>query len=468
MAGDRKSARHERAAVAYAHRLVTNAGFMWREMTGQDIGIDGAVELPYDDRREYSPRGYALVQVKSRTGAIRASRLTVAYKKRHHLYWLTQRLPMVLCIAQPEDHDQLSRSIRGYWVDYKSLEHPELSISRSHHDRRWMLKVELDSQCVWPQQGKTFADWESEAESFHEWLENVLVNPAEAIAKTLESGALDLLGSGRPDRAQNYLRQLPLWERVLLKEGSRTSVEKTIAKTYRRLGAIQEQTMSVQNYRAGGKPVPDFMKTELALTYWTRACITKLPRVDVANWRRAIKTLGLPAYRGSRTFNELKGRIVRLGALVNITSCRSSLPGRTTRPPGRATCNALRRVIGIWTHSKTAKQQDPRFFPVLFNALRALCRGHLSRGELAEAETVLEKLRDHMQGEPERETLALTDFLLLACWISIDRGDAQRASAILECTGLLLKAMYDPLLAWFRTLMVLKAQTRAPAVGRPG
>ena len=47
MSGEEKTARHERAGVAYAHRLTTNAGIIWREITGQDIGIDAILELPY-------------------------------------------------------------------------------------------------------------------------------------------------------------------------------------------------------------------------------------------------------------------------------------------------------------------------------------------------------------------------------------------------------------------------------------
>jgi len=42
MSGEEKTAKHERAAVAYAHRLVTNAGLMWRtvDVTTHVTGAD--------------------------------------------------------------------------------------------------------------------------------------------------------------------------------------------------------------------------------------------------------------------------------------------------------------------------------------------------------------------------------------------------------------------------------------------
>src|SRR6266851_7376806 len=103
MAGEEKTARHERAAVAYAHRQATNAGLIWREITGQNIGIDAILEMPYADKDELSVRGFALLQVKSRSRAVAADKLQVVYRKRHHLYWLRQRLPVLLCVVDPSD-----------------------------------------------------------------------------------------------------------------------------------------------------------------------------------------------------------------------------------------------------------------------------------------------------------------------------------------------------------------------------
>jgi len=51
MSGEEKTAMHERASVSYAHQLATSAGLIWREITGQDIGIDAVLEMPYADNR---------------------------------------------------------------------------------------------------------------------------------------------------------------------------------------------------------------------------------------------------------------------------------------------------------------------------------------------------------------------------------------------------------------------------------
>lgn len=465
MSGEDKTARHERAAVAYAHRLVTNANFMWREITGQDIGIDAVVELPYADSDEHGSRGFALVQIKSRTGAVTSSHVSVVYKERHHMYWLTQRLPVILCVVQPRDWDDFSTGIASHWIDYKSLQPDESSVSESQNGKRWTLKVKLDSSHVWPSPGSAFATWKDEAKSFYRWLEGVLVRPAEAMAKTLVDAATDLLGAGKPDRAQAYLGGLPLWEEVLLKEGSRQSLDKEIARVYRRLGAVDAQKKSLNRYRVESRPVPDFMETELALTYWTCACMTPFPAIDLKNWQMALKTLGTPTYRRSGGLENIKGDLVRLGALVNIRSHLSCLPGHEHNAPDQRTCDELRKVINVWRDSKDAKKTEPRFQASLLNALRALCRGYLARGEVEQAELVLREIDDQVKKEPDREVLALTDLFLLTAWVSTEKGKTESAAATLECTRHLLNAMYDPLNNWFRKVVVAKYEAALVPVG---
>src|SRR5207247_8749150 len=138
MSGEEKTAGHERAAVAYAHRLTTNAGIIWREITGQDIGIDAILELPYPDKGENALRGFALLQVKSRSDASTRDQVSAKYKKRHHLYWLTQRLPVLLCVVEPDDLDGFTTAGAGYWIDYKALAPDEYSITPTT-DSRWTV-----------------------------------------------------------------------------------------------------------------------------------------------------------------------------------------------------------------------------------------------------------------------------------------------------------------------------------------
>jgi len=300
MSGEEKTAKHERAAVAYAHRLVTNAGLMWRELTGRDIGIDAIIELPYTDSDDRGSRGFVLVQIKSRSGGLRGGRVSAVYKERHDLYWLTQRLPVVICVVESVDSGAFSTATSGSWIDYKALKPTEFSISKSKNDKRWTVRVQQGSPNVWPPQGGMFNDWESEAASFLGWMQDVVIRPAEAIAGTLVEAAEDLLGSGKPERALTYLqRQMPVWEEVLLKEGSREALDMAVARAYRRLGAVTEQTRKVATYRRKNLRLPEFMTFELALTHWTRASMNGLSNSDPANWRKALKILGTQEYRSS-------------------------------------------------------------------------------------------------------------------------------------------------------------------------
>jgi hypothetical protein len=182
--GKDKGARHERAAVAYARRFDTNAGLIWREITGQDIGIDAIVELPYSDGEAHSVRGFALLQVKSRANAVFSEELSATYKERHHLYWLTQRLPVLLCVVEPSDSDEFSTGRVGHWIDYKSLKPEDYSIS-TIRDGRWTLRVPLRGSCVWSPKDPKQSDWSSEAREFRDWFESALVRSAEAIVSTL-------------------------------------------------------------------------------------------------------------------------------------------------------------------------------------------------------------------------------------------------------------------------------------------
>jgi hypothetical protein len=455
MGGEEKTARHERAAVAYAHRQATNAGLIWREITGQDIGIDAILELPYEDKDEHSVRGFALLQVKSRLHAVAAGKLQVVYRKRHHLYWLTQRLPVLLCVVKPSDADRFSTGVRGHWIDYKNVKPDEYSISESS-EHRWTLRIPLDNVHVWPSRATRYRDWSGEAGAFRDWIENVLSGSAEAIVRTFCEAADGYLGSGKPERANACLKQIPLWEEVLLKPDTRRSVDMLLAKTFRRTGAVEEQRRLGKRLALTNKK-PDFAPYELALTHWTKACTTRLPKTDLGSWRKAIKVLGAPSSWKKPTPGGLRTTVLRLGAYVNIRATLSCVPGMEKEAPDAQLCRDLREVIARWRVSKDKDiVSDPRYHLQLLNALRALCRGHLSRAEISEAENVLRELKEEMEKEPDRETLALTDFLLLSAWVAVANGKREVAEVTLECTTYLLRSMRDSLLEWFQDVILGK------------
>ena len=61
-----------------------------------------------------------------------------------------------------------------------------------------------------------------------------------------------------------------------------------------------------------------------------------------------------------------------------------------------------------------------------------------------------------MEKSPDREALALTDFLLLSAWVAVANGKREGAAATLEATKYLLKSMHDPLLEWLQDVTVRK------------
>ncbi len=69
-----------------------------------------------------------------------------------------------------------------------------------------------------------------------------------------------------------------------------------------------------------------------------------------------------------------------------------------------------------------------------------------------------------MGSNPDRETLALTDFLLLTAWLAVESGKVEVAVATLSCTHHLLRSMRDPLLEWFQDVVRGKCDERVRAI----
>jgi hypothetical protein len=118
--------------------------------------------------------------------------------------------------------------------------------------------------------------------------------------------------------------------------------------------------------------------------------------------------------------------------------------------PSHDECERLNTLIGDWS---AANRPDSSSFTRLLNALRALCRGRLSRQEINDAAEALERVRTEMAKHPDREPLALTDFFLLSAWTAAEQDQKEAAIATLDCTQYLLRAMRDPVLEWFQSMV---------------
>ena len=83
-------------AVGCVSYLVRQSGFVWREMPGFDIGIDGEIEVVKKDNQ---PRAKIMVQVKGTTDP-GVSVIKVDESRSHWQYWRAQRNPVLVCEVQ--------------------------------------------------------------------------------------------------------------------------------------------------------------------------------------------------------------------------------------------------------------------------------------------------------------------------------------------------------------------------------
>ena len=119
------SINREHAAITYARSLVTGAGFFWR-ITGPDIGIDAMIEMTDNDAKDDNSKGLLLLQVKSgevKHGQDQSTALRVRHQGRHRQYWITQPLPLAICVAPSSLHGGYNLPDEGYWIDYRAVHH---------------------------------------------------------------------------------------------------------------------------------------------------------------------------------------------------------------------------------------------------------------------------------------------------------------------------------------------------------
>ena len=465
---------HERAAVSTAQSLATGAGFIWRELTGRDIGIDAALELPSNDDEGIGAKGFIFLQVKTIRRLNKPNnpqKLTFKYEKRHKAYWLAQRTPVVLCLVIPTDVPG-DKSVPGetfsfgkyiYWADYKSLD-------RSHAIKHGTGGCTIDIKKANKHKGEQLVFISSvrdswmcvkKAKALNGWLGNVISRQAELTALSFVNASEGLLATGQAQDSIMLLDQIPVWEQLLLRPERCIDILLTQAKIRRRLGQPRavfhrlNKLRNIVNTLQGPKKtrVERILTYENGLAHWTKAC-SNPNQTQHNHWVKALRCIGTPLFRSSNSFERSKDDFIRLGALVNVKAMLSCLPRKQRMSPSDHELNALYRALKFWKNSPQAKGGDPKHFGRLLNGFRALCRGYLARGNLNAAVKCLKKIEMELtEGPWKQEITALADLLLLQAWVASEKGDKSRAKVILECTGRLLRSMRDPLLEGFSRIV---------------
>lgn len=90
----------EREGISYVGLTASKMGFVWREVSNTDLGIDGYLEVVVNG----APIGLIAVQVKSGPSYItypNESRFSFPAEGKHVRYWLSYRIPVIIIVYDP-------------------------------------------------------------------------------------------------------------------------------------------------------------------------------------------------------------------------------------------------------------------------------------------------------------------------------------------------------------------------------
>ena len=468
--------------MARIHELASKVGLIFRQLSGQDIGIDSVLELPKREselprQKDRSLQGSILVQIKGRKASqlIAKRALNLVFTQRNDKYWLAQRLPLVICAVAIKAGTKGARcqTSEVYWIDYQALDKDDASDGSAltrYKKSGARLKVPLILE------GEKLHICKKSDDAIGAldlWLRAVLKRAPERAATRAVDKADDFLNAGLPRQAEQSLEDLALWQRELLDSDQLRNIQLKTAKTLRRLGRPEKIEELIKRSAPPNceQKFNRIMQFELALGYWTRGWETANEHVP-DDWNKARKIISEQTSSattpGSVADLEVReGELIWAAALVNIESTRV-LPKQARSEPALAehALTRLRSAIDVWktqivgTASGTNKTEKDNQYSKLLNALRALARGYLSRyfhksvGEdLNMADGALKEIRSQIIKRPDPQTLALLDYLILQAWFLGLSGEVSRACELLDGAKRLTETIHDPVLRHFAGLV---------------
>ena len=404
MAGRKKqSARiydpKEGIATSYCAALCTDVGLIWRELTGRDVGLDGAVECVRDERNPESMTGLAFVQIKCGRGFDKDEFFSFPAKARHDQYWLDQQAPLLVCLVQlrPGSQQPSLREVeRAIWIDYKALppEAKKLPTSDKGRYRIDKSKCNLNGRPLSYATGG-IESLQSKNTEFYNWLLQVLQSHGRPeldeidllIDRGFAKDARDRLDRVATSGKNRRMLDIPLAE-----------FELKIAKATRRIGPRSRLSQSSLRMSKLLRRIGSRMTTatDLINKLWYELGFLRLIQAMFNKTRKDMWSTAVAAFRKSGKApgrgGKIRAGLIAYSGIVHVQAVRklcSAVFGlHDLQYPRQADINLLKRYLQKWEKNEEWKSTDYYDYCRRYiNAVLTLCRSSITQGRYSEAST---------------------------------------------------------------------------------
>lgn len=407
--------------VAYLGTCASACRLIWREFTGRDIGIDGAIEVPG------SAGGWTFVQVKTSESPflqVKARRLAFKFDEAHDSYWLAQAVPVVVCLVERKPGAFIGH--KAYWIDYQKVPEGAKGISGTSDGKGTAF---IDLRLLPKGDSKTIFHQSSSPRSSQAHLRQWLCSVIESRKLVLKDAILDmadrLLESGQADLASKRLQQL----KALHLDPSRQLMG---IKILRRMGRFGEITKAAGQMLSAGLDSHKnrLMCYEFGYAFLTRAmsesslgttCGSNAWVSSCFYFKRSFADFGSPAVTPLE-------RLVGLSGLVSAKAMRAHFragPGPTSNE-----VRDLRRQLALWKRGvPTDRVEHSRR---IINARLALARAALAKTNIKEADRELLELGRDKDAHHYTSPRMIAHYLAVLSWKLLKERKIDEAKATIS------------------------------------
>lgn len=407
--------------VAYVGTCASACRLIWREFTGRDIGIDGAIEVPG------AAGGWTFVQVKTSESPFlkaKSKRLVFKFDEAHDSYWLAQSVPVVVCLVERKSDTFIGH--KAYWIDYQRVPEGAKGLSEKSGGKG---AAYIDLGLLPKGNSSGIFHQSASPKTSHLQLQRWLCKVIESRRQVLKDAILDmadrLLESGQAHSASKRLQQL----KAIHLDPSRQVMG---IKILRRMGRFDEITQAAAQMLSAGLDSHEnrLMCYEFGYAFLTRAMSeSSLGKPDGADiwarscnyFKRSFSDFGSPAV------SHLE-RLVGLSGLVSAKAMRAHFkagPGPTSREE-----RDLRVQLALWKRGGHAdKVEHSRR---IINARLALARAALSRAQIKEADRELTELRRDKAAHHYTSPRVIAHYLAVKAWKLLDERKIDEGKATLS------------------------------------
>ncbi len=437
----------ERLGVAYAHNWVVQAKLIWRDLTGRDIGLDGAIEYPLSGNPPI--QGLLLVQVKCSTDPfLRSGGLKFRCMPRHHLYWMLQRVPVLVCLVERTAETMIAE--RSYWIDYQSAVVASLPIENC------IVRVTK----MGPDQ-PVFDSQDRDSEDFRKWVELAIRRNAIIRAEQLNSVIDKLLRSGCAQDAYDLSKEIPSADEALIPLPNKIEIMLMAMKALRRAGTLADQRQEIENkidsllHQMPESPSNlvarrrfNFDRNYIKFVDALQAPQSPQRWTDVAGAFEEIVNSA-----PSDSVEDLECRITAQTEVVNCRTVRKLIAGDYADDRELVyAAQRLQEFLAQWFQKRAPSSNQRRY-----SARMALCRAFLSLRNARDAREQFQMLSDEFfEDESYHPGHCPVQIFHVWAWLSHIEGNSSEARLLLHCARLALAPIRPDVM--FETYQELLAQ----------